>query len=465
MNPPFFPLSELRQIEAQALQEELPLMERAGRAACDLVLRWPSSVQHVAIMVGPGNNGGDGLVCARELRNAGLEVTMHRPPELPDFSRADLIIDALFGIGLARDLSPQIQTLVDTANRSGKPILALDTPSGLDAYTGAIRGGAIRAHKTLTFIADKPGLHTGAGCEYAGEVQLEALGLHPSVSSQPCGELIREAPPALQRLRRHRNTHKGQFGTLAIFGGARGMLGAPLLAGRAALKMGAGKIRLGFLAQNYPAVDWQQAESMLHSAAELLAMPDNTHLIAGPGLGQEEMAKQLVAKLLHEARPLLLDADALNLIAAHSSLQTALRARKDQTILTPHPAEAARLLACSTQQVQADRLAAAQSLAQGLNCIVLLKGAGSICSDGQRWSINNSGNAALSNAGQGDALAGMIMALCAQGLDGFDAIQCAAWLHGAAADVWRQAYPAGIGLSASEVSDLARELLNQQIHP
>lgn len=465
MNPQFLTLSELRQTEAQALQEGLPLMERAGQAACDLVLRWPTSVQHVVVLVGPGNNGGDGLVCARELSNAGLEVSIHRPPARPDFSRADLIIDALFGIGLARDLDPQIQILVNAANDSGKPILAVDTPSGLDAYAGTIRGCAIRASKTLTFIADKPGLHTGAGREYAGEVVLESLGLHTCPSSTPCGELIREAPPALQTLRRNIDTHKGLFGTLAIFGGARGMLGAPLLAGRAALKMGAGKIRLGFLAQDYPAVDMQQAELMLHSATELLAMPDNTHCIAGPGLGQEEAAEQLVAELLRSTHPLLLDADALNLVAAHPCLQTALRTRTGQTILTPHPAEAARLLACSTQQVQADRLAAARLLAQGLNCIVLLKGSGSICSDGQRWSINGSGNAALSNAGQGDALAGMIMALHAQGLDGFDAIQCAAWLHGAAADAWRQAYPAGIGLSASEVSDLARELLNQQIHP
>lgn len=460
----FLSLAELRQIELQALEEGLPLMERAGRATAELALQWSNAAQRILVLVGPGNNGGDGLVCARELQDAGLEVTVCRPSEHADFFRADLIIDALFGIGLARDLNGDAAALVEAANASGKPILAIDTPSGLDAYTGTIRGTAIRAHKTLTFIADKPGLHTGAGRDCAGEVHVERLGLHlPSLSCEALGELVRTAPAALQTLRRSADTHKGHFGTLAIFGGATGMLGAPLLAGRAALKLGAGKVWLGFLAEDYPAIDLQQPELMLHGASELLAMNDHTHCVAGPGFGQGEASCVLLESLLAASQPLLLDADALNLIARHRHLQASLSLREHPALLTPHPAEAARLLGSSTRQIQADRIAAARTLAQQLNSIVLLKGAGSVCSDGIRWSINASGNAALSNAGQGDALAGIAMALHAQGLDGFDALQGAAWLHGAAADIWRERHPAGIGLTASEVIDLARDLLNRQL--
>lgn len=460
----FFPtLSELRQVETWALAAGLPLMERAGHRAANLVFTWPADIRKVVVLAGPGNNGGDGLVCARELQQAGLDVVVCPLSALPDFSAADLIVDALFGIGLVRDLDGTARALVEAANNSGKPVLAIDTPSGLDAYSGAIRGTAIRASKTLTFIADKPGLHTGAGCDCAGEVIVESLGLTQPPASATSGELVDTPPAALRQLRRQANTHKGQFGTLAIFGGASGMLGAPLLAGRAALKLGAGKVHLGFLAPDHPALDLQQPELMLHDAASLLAAHDFSHLLAGPGFGQSEFALDLLDRLLACPQPLLLDADALNLIAAHPALQTRLCQRSSATILTPHPAEAARLLGTTTQAVQADRIAAAQTLAQRLNSIVLLKGAGSVCSDEKRWSLNASGNAALSNAGQGDALAGMVAALLGQGLDAFEATRCAAWLHGAAADEWRKTHPAGIGLTASEVIDLARDLLNRQV--
>lgn len=460
----YFPsFNELRQIEAQALAIGLPLMERAGRCAANLVLSWPADIRRVVVLVGPGNNGGDGQVCARELQQAGLDVTINPLSALPDFSSADLIVDALFGIGLARDLDRATHSLIEAANCSGKPILAIDTPSGLDAYSGAIRGGAIHASKTLTFIADKPGLHTGAGRDCAGEVIVESLGLKPPTLSNASGELMDAPSAAMRQLRRQANTHKGQFGTLAIFGGANGMLGAILLAGRSALKMGNGKVHLGFLAPNHPTIDLLQPELMLHDATSLLAKHDFSQLLAGPGFGQSEFARDLLSQLLACPQPLLLDADALNLIASHPVLQDRLRHRNSATILTPHPAEAARLLGCSTQSVQANRISAAQTLAQHLRSVVLLKGAGSICSDGKCWSINASGNAALSNAGQGDALAGMIAALLGQGLDAFEATRCAAWLHGAAADEWCKTHPAGIGLTASEVIDLARDLLNQQV--
>ena len=454
-------LARLRRLEADALAAGLPLMERAGRAAAALVVREYPAVRRVHVLTGPGNNGGDGLVCARHLTAAGVAVTVCPVDGVADFGDCDLIVDALFGIGLARDLAGSTRALVENANASGKPILALDTPSGLDAYTGTVKGCAIRAEHTLTFLADKPGLHTGAGRDHAGTVCVDPLGLELEADSHSDGELVDSAPAALRKLRRRANTHKGQFGTLAIFGGAPGMLGAPLLAGRAALKLGAGKIRLGFLADDHPAFDPLQPELMLHSATELEAIGDATLLVAGPGLGQSPAAKALLERLLQQEPPLVLDADALNLIAVDVQLQSLLRQRTNPAVLTPHPAEAARLLEWPTTRVQDDRIAAAQELARGLNCVVLLKGAGTVCSDGHRWSINASGNAALSNAGQGDALAGMLAALFAQGLEGFEAARCAAWLHGAAADGWRTHHPAGIGLSASEATDLAREWLNR----
>ena len=478
-----FTLDKIRKIEATALDANLPLMERAGLAAAECILRWPSRINRVLVLCGPGNNGGDGLVCARILRERGLEVACWFLSEpnyhgdaaqafarwqaaaghtvaAPDFDRYNLIVDALFGIGFSRAPDSRIQTLIQSLNTSGKPILAIDVPSGLNAFTGGIHDAAVRANHTLTYIADKPGLHTGAGCDHAGDVQLETLGIDARHFPAADGELINTRPAALQKLQRPADSHKGKFGTIAIFGGAEGMLGAPLLAGRAALKLGAGKVRLGFLAENYPVLDPLQPELMLHRASALATYPDKTLLVVGPGLGQSETAQTLLDQLLQETSPLILDADALNLVALAPRLQAQLRARSEHTVITPHPAEAARLLGCTSREIQFDRIRAAQTLAQRFHCTVLLKGAGSVIHEENRWCINDSGNAALSNAGQGDALCGILAALWAQGLDSFEATRCAAWLHGAAADLWKESHLMGIGLTASEVIDLARDLLN-----
>lgn len=479
-----FSLAQLRAIESAALGQGLPLMERAGLAATERIRERFPSARHILILCGPGNNGGDGLVCARTLQQNGLDVACWfltepdyrgdaaqafarwqagagRSTTSTDFSHYDLIVDALFGIGLSRELDPHVQDLIRTLNTSGKPVLAIDVPSGLDAFSGSVHGTAVLANLTLTYIADKPGLHTGAGCDHAGEVLVAKLGIDHALYPAAEGELIHAAPPSLQKLRRPANSHKGRFGSVAIFGGAEGMLGAPLLAGRAALKLGAGKVRVGFLAERFPAMDPLQPELMLHPAQDLATHSDKTLLVAGPGLGQSDAALLLLKQLLHEPLPLVLDADALNLIAQQASLQTLLHSRRTPAVITPHPAEAARLLGLSPQAVQSDRLQAARNLAQRFNCTVLLKGAGSVIhTPAPRWRINSSGNAALSNAGQGDALCGMLAALWAQGLDSFEATGCAAWLHGAAADNWTQSHPMGIGLTASEVTDLARDLLN-----
>lgn len=483
---PLLALDAIRKIEATALSKGLPLMERAGMAAAKFILSHYPKANRILILCGPGNNGGDGLVCARLLQENGLESAcffLSQPDyrsdaaqafahwqansgqiiDTPDFTYYDLVVDALFGIGFSRELDCRTQDLIRSLNACGKPILAIDAPSGLNAFTGHSQDIAVQANQTLTYLANKSGLHTGSGRDYAGQVHVDTLGIDTYQTSTAEGELLDATPIALQTLRRQADSHKGQFGSIAIFGGDEGMLGAPLLAGRAALKLGAGKVRIGFLADDHPAFDPIQPELMLQSAQILATHPDKTLLVVGPGLGQSEAALLLLKQLLREPLPLILDADALNLIAQQLSLQTLLQARHAPTVITPHPAEAARLLDRSSREVQADRIHAAQTLAQRFHCTVLLKGAGSIISDSVRWRINGSGNAALSNAGQGDTLCGILAALWAQGLDHFEASGCAAWLHGSAADVWKKDHPLGIGLTASEVIDLARELLNANL--
>ncbi|WP_373973744.1 NAD(P)H-hydrate dehydratase [Chitinibacter sp. SCUT-21] len=274
---------------------------------------------------------------------------------------------------------------------------------------------------------------------------------------------INTLPACALALRRANDTHKGHFGSVAVIGGARGMTGAALLAGRAALMLGAGKVWVGLLDASI-AVDFTQPELMLCPAEMIFTQHQPTHLLVGMGMGIAPEAKQILGLALDTSQPLLLDADALNLIAANEDLQLQLQQRAAPTLLTPHPSEAARLLGISTAAVQQDRVAAIRELIARYRCHVVLKGhhslVGSAAGDITR---NVSGNAALSSAGQGDTLAGIIMSLCAQGLDLLDAARCVVWLHGQAADVWRAKHPAGIGLTASETIVLARQVLNHSL--
>jgi ADP-dependent NAD(P)H-hydrate dehydratase / NAD(P)H-hydrate epimerase len=266
--------------------------------------------------------------------------------------------------------------------------------------------------------------------------------------------------------KRPRDSHKGLFGTVAVIGGASGMIGAPLLAARAALKLGAGCVHVGLLAENAPGVDMQQPELMLHSAAAALQLPDVNVLAVGCGLGHDVAAQQLFHDALNIYVPnskaaLVLDADALNILVLRPDLRALLTARKAASVLTPHPGEAANLLACSTTEIQADRVAAVQRLAQQFACSVVLKGADSLCatSDGKIF-VNKTGNPGMSSAGMGDVLTGMIAAFIAQGLSADDAMLSAVHLHGAAGDALAE-QGITIGMTATEVTEWARWLLNQ----
>jgi len=260
---------------------------------------------------------------------------------------------------------------------------------------------------------------------------------------------------------RPRDSHKGTFGTVTVIGGANGMVGAPLLAARAALKMGAGCVHAGLLADNAPVVDLLQPELMLHSATEAMQLAAPDVVAIGCGMGKSNTAYKLLYEALRFKSPLVLDADALNLLASHPDLQDDLRARKYPAVLTPHPGEASHLLACDTKKIQADRIAAVQQLAQVYRCSVVLKGADSLCatSDGKLF-VNRTGNPGMSSPGMGDVLTGMIAAFIAQGLTADHAMLLAAHLHGAAGDALAGQH-ARIGMTATEVTEWARWLLNQ----
>jgi hydroxyethylthiazole kinase-like uncharacterized protein yjeF len=261
--------------------------------------------------------------------------------------------------------------------------------------------------------------------------------------------------------KRPQDSHKGLFGTVAVIGGANGMVGAPLMAARAALKLGAGCVHAGLLAENPPAVDFIQPELMLHSASTALQLPDVDVLAVGCGLGTSIAAQNILYQALKHNAVLMLDADALNLLAKHADLQDDLRSRKLSCVLTPHPGEAARLLACSTNGIQADRVSAVRQLAQKFACSVVLKGADSLCAtrDGKLF-VNHTGNPGMSSAGMGDVLTGMIAAFIAQGLTADNAMLLAVHLHGAAGDALAE-QDAGIGMTATELTEWSRYLLNK----
>jgi len=451
----------------------------------------------VLILIGPGDNGGDALEVAARLAENGLAVTaliaastpsskdaqqaLQRAqdsatvfkdaaffPKIPAIQWA-LIIDGLFGIGLTRPVAGVYRDLIDSVNRLACPVLALDIPSGLDADTGTIVGAlgtagssgiAVKAQQTITFIADKPGLHTCDGRDCAGAVSVAALDIDPRhFSGKQSGmhlATLAEFSRALQ-LRRH-NSHKGSNGDVVIVGGATGMHGAPVLSGRAAIQSGAGRVIAGFI-DAAPAFDSAQPELMCRPAAQCVF---GAAAVIGPGLGNSDAALVALRKALQSDARLVLDADALNLIAADPALQHTLVLRTATAIMTPHPLEAARLLGIPSAAIQADRIAAARRLAHKYHTIIVLKGSGSIIADPQdNIVINPTGNPGLASAGTGDVLAGIIGALLAQGWPEWEAAIAAVWLHGNAADELVGAGQGPIGLTASELIPLVRRSLNR----
>lgn len=485
---PIYRVKELRALEAGAMQQ--PLMARAGLAAANVARELLAGrTARVLVLAGPGNNGGDALVVARWLRSWFFDVVVahrgdvarfgadaeaaHRDwhaaggtiaTEWQDREAWGLIVDGLFGIGLTRAIDGDYAKWIMRTNASGTPVLALDIPSGLDADTGVARAPTIRAAATATFIALKPGLLTADGPDHCGIVSVHPLELDVRALMPPHGEwstwpALKSALPA-PLLRAQHNVHKGSFGTLAIVGGNDGMVGAAILAGRAALYLGAGKVWVGLAGSVPPALDWAQPELMLRRAEAAVSDPCDA-IVAGPGLGTDARARELLARAIAAAVPLIIDADALNLIAQDAKLAAGVTARAAPTVMTPHPVEAARLARSNTADIQSDRLGSALALATRFNAAIVLKGAGSVVAfaDGM-WAINGTGNAGLASGGTGDVLSGMLGALLAQGVACAQAVKLAVGLHGAAADALVAEGIGPAGMTASELAPAARRLIN-----
>ena len=462
INRPIYTTDEIRRIETAAGGPVPGLMERAGRAAAELAARLAGERgKDVLVLAGPGNNGGDARIAAGHLKEMFFRVAVATTPaEVPTDRRWGLVIDGLFGIGLARPLEGDYAKLVELANSQRCPVLALDIPSGIESDTGRVLGKAVRATHTLTFIALKPGLLTLDGPDHCGELSVADLGLEVAKLAPPNGWRADPASFAGVLRPRPRNFHKGMAGSLAIIGGAAGMTGAALLAGRAALRLGAGRVYVGLLAADAPSLDPGALELMLRHPDDALGLELDA-LVVGPGLGPGERGETLLGAALASDIPCVLDADALNLLSTNDDLKRACARRRADTLLTPHPAEAARLLGCHTADVQRDRLAAARRLAAEYVAHTVLKGNGSIvaATDGH-WFINTSGNPGMASAGMGDVLAGILGALLAQGYSGESAAALGTHLHGCAADELAAHGTGPVGLTAGELVDPARRLWN-----
>ncbi len=453
---PLYSADATRALEAALASTLAPhaLMQRAGLATARLALAIAPHARRYWIACGPGNNGGDGLEAAMHLQQWGktpLVTWLGTADTAPTDARAsharavaagvrfvdappadcDICIDALLGTGANRAPEGRLADWITHINSLAVPVLAVDLPSGLNADTGDTPGPCVRASHTLCLLTLKPGLYTAQGRDQTGAVWYESLGadLGSTAPQARLGGAPATAP------RRHA-THKGSYGDVAVIGGARGMSGAALLAASAALHHGAGRVYVGLLDDGDMTVDPAHPELMFRVPTALDVAAGT--VVAGCGGGQAIAAH--LPRLLSTAPRLVLDADAINSIANDSQFATLLAARgarQRQTVLTPHPLEAARLLACTTAAVQADRLAAAQKLAQQFGCTVVLKGSGTvIAAPGRLPVINPTGNARLATAGTGDVLAGLIGARLAQGEHAFEAACAAVWLHGLAADAW-----------------------------
>lgn len=449
---------DIRRIETATGELKPSLMERAAAAAAEFAAKLASDkTKDILILAGPGNNGGDARLAAGRLAGEFYRATVaSRPDEIPS-RKWGLVVDGLFGIGLTRNIDGEYARLVEYANAQACPVLALDIPSGLHSDSGRVMGSAVRASHTLTFIALKPGLLTLDGPDHCGEITVADLGVRVEKPGAWVAE--RELFHSVLRPRPH-NFHKGLAGSVAILGGAGGMTGAALLAGRAALKLGAGRVYVGML-DTALAVDPLAPELMLRHADDALGL-DLDALVIGPGLGDGERAETLLGAALTSEVPCVLDADALNLISESADLRRVCARRSAETLLTPHPAEAGRLLGTTTGAVQADRVKAARMLSDNLKAHVVLKGNGSILAarDGH-WFVNRTGNPGMASAGMGDALAGILGALLAQGLSGESALVLGTHLHGAAADELVRTGTGPVGMTATEVIDAARRVWNQ----
>lgn len=486
-SPCLYQPPQVRELDRLAIAAGTPgyeLMQRAGRAAYSLLrARYPRA-RRLVVVCGIGNNAGDGYVLARAAREDGLEVRVLQlgdPARLSGDARraadadaaaggapvpfaaavldaADVVVDAIFGTGLDRPVQGDWAKAIDAVNASERPVLALDVPSGLHGGSGAVLGTAVQASATATFIGRKAGLYTGAGPQLCGTVNFYALEVPAQIYEQvgPFARLLDDT--LLEGFgRRRRDAHKGDFGHVLVIGGERGMGGAARLAAEAAARVGAGLVSVATRTEHVSALLAARPELMVHGVEDvgglepLLARA--SVLALGPGLGRGEWGRGLFAQALRFDGPMVVDADALNLLSEAPG-------RGPRWILTPHPGEAARLLGADTARIQQDRFAAAEALVARYGGVALLKGAGSVIHAGAdaRW-VCTAGNPGMASGGMGDALTGVLAGLLAQGLEPLEAAKLGAQLHGRAADA-AAAADGERGLLASDLLPQLRRLVN-----
>ena len=480
--------AQLRQLDSAAIEVHgiaaYELMTRAGNAVVTAALSAYSGSRRWLVLCGGGNNGGDGYVAARLAAEAGVavrccalkpvsglkdaaataaqnwldsggEIHTWAPGEELD---CDLVVDALLGTGLDREVSGAYFKAISMINDLACATVAIDIPSGLNADTGCVMGVAVQADLTVSFIGQKRGLFTADGPDYCGTLEFDTLQTPAEIhkTAGESGTLVHEQILADWLPRRKRNSHKGKYGHVLVVGGVAGMGGAALLAGESALRSGAGLVTVGTHPAHAHWLNLARPELMIATVAEptdlAAAIKRASVLAVGPGLGKGDWARKLLAVCLDTGLPLVVDADALNLLA-ESPL------RRGDWILTPHPAEAARLLGVGTADIQSDRVGAAQQLASRYDAVVILKGCGSvIASPGGDYAICLLGNPGMSTAGSGDVLTGVVAGMLAQGFTPWLAAQLATVAHGAAGD--RAAAPGQRGLLASDISARLPAVLN-----
>ena len=454
-------------MDSAAIASGIPgytLMRRAGAAVFAALRQRFDARSRLLVLCGAGNNAGDGYVIARLARQAGWRVSV---ASLADSTRlrgdaatacahwrelgrvqrfdpamiddCDVIIDALLGTGLTRELEGDWRQVVEAVNGSARAVVAVDMPSGLDADSGAIHGVAVEAGLTVSFIGLKQGLFTASGRQCRGELLFDDLGVAPAIiaGQSPSAWLLDER--VLQKLpRRRQDSHKGDFGHVLIVGGNHGMAGAVALAAKAALKSGAGRVSVLSRPEHVAIVTGLCPEAMVHASANgeiaspLLAAA--SQVLIGPGLGQDAWAARLLYQVRHASQPVLYDADALNLLAREDAKRQRTTLPDNACVITPHPGEAARLLQCSSRDVQRQRFEAVARCQRHAQAVVVLKGSGTLVHDGEGIHVCDAGTAAMASAGMGDVLAGVIAAWLAQGLPASLAARIGVVVHARAAE-------------------------------
>jgi NAD(P)H-hydrate epimerase len=488
---------QVRKLDRSAIEAHgipgIELMERAGSSVFAAAQSAFPQTRNWLVFCGAGNNAGDGYVVARLALQAGLEVSIcalkppdrlagdaataaarwheaggrTRPWPAGSPERVELLVDALLGTGLDRVPEGDYAAAIQWMNASGRPVVAVDIPSGLDADTGVVRGTAVRARLTVTFIGNKRGLFTADGQDHSGGVRFAALDTPDSVrdSISDSGILLRENLIAENLPKRPRNSHKGSFGWVLGIGGNSSMSGAVRLCGEAALRSGAGKVTLATVRDHAALVNLTCPELMVRGVRrgkELRTLLQQVDVsVIGTGLGQTSWSEDLFKTCMKTRVPIVLDADGLNILAR---LYAEMGRRKDlprgNWILTPHPAEAGRLLDCPAREIQQDRVAAALRIAERFDATVVLKGCGTVVAQpGGRYGICPLGNPGMASAGTGDVLAGVIGALVAQHLDLWNAAATGVVAHARAGDLAARQVGER-GLIASDITARLPQVLN-----